>query len=155
VDLPRAIASTIVVATNEWKYVAEVVTDFDPGLPAVPVVPGEFNQLVLNLVVNAAHAIADRPDREPGSRGRITVATRCEGDTAVVMVSDTGCGMDDAVRARIFEPFFTTKAVGRGTGQGLAIAHRVVQRHGGSIAVESAPGHGTMFTVRLPLEPVP
>jgi PAS domain S-box-containing protein len=153
VDLPRAIASTVVVATNEWKYVAEVVTDFDPALPPVPVVPGEFNQLVLNLIVNAAHAIADLPGREPGSLGRITVRTRREGDAAVVAVSDTGCGMDEAVRARIFEPFFTTKVVGRGTGQGLAITHRVVQRHGGTIGVESAPGRGTTFTVRLPLGP--
>jgi signal transduction histidine kinase len=117
------------------------------------VVPGEFNQLVLNLIVNAAHAIADLPGREPGSLGRITVRTRREGDAAVVAVSDTGCGMDEAVRARIFEPFFTTKVVGRGTGQGLAITHRVVQRHGGTIGVESAPGRGTTFTVRLPLGP--
>lgn len=152
-DLNRAIQSTLAVATNEWRYVADVATDLDPTLPRVPVMPGEFNQLVLNLVVNAAQAIAAVKPAGSGPKGRITVTTSLGGDHAVITVADDGCGMTPEVEKRIFEPFFTTKGVGEGTGQGLALAHNFVVRHGGTISVDSAPGRGTLFTVRLPLVP--
>jgi signal transduction histidine kinase len=101
----------------------------------------------LNLLVNAAHAI-----RDTGTKGTITLATCRSGNAAEVRVSDTGCGIPEAIRDRIFDPFFTTKPVGQGTGQGLAIAHAaVVQRHGGAITLDSEVGKGTTFTVRLPL----
>jgi PAS domain S-box-containing protein len=151
VDLNRAIRSTIVVATHEWKHVADVRTELDPDLPAVPVRPGEFNQVVLNLVVNAAHAIA-AAGPAAASRGVITVRTACRDGWAEVSVTDTGCGMSPEVQARIFEPFFTTKPVGEGTGQGLAIARHIAARHGGTLAVDSAPGAGSTFTLRLPLD---
>ncbi len=151
-DLNRAIQSTLAVATNEWRYVADVATDLDPTLPHVPVMPGEFNQMILNLVVNAAHAIRSRrgPD---GGMGRITVTTSLGGDHAIITIADDGCGMAPEVQKRIFEPFFTTKGVGEGTGQGLALVHNFVTRHGGSISVDSAPGEGAQFTIRLPLAP--
>ncbi|MEO7387725.1 MAG: PAS domain-containing protein [Gammaproteobacteria bacterium] len=145
-DLNRAIESTLAVATNEWNYVAEVVTHLDPALPRVPVMPGEFNQVILNMVVNAAHAIA-----AVRSKGRITLTTSLGGDHAVITIADNGCGMSAEVQKRIFEPFFTTKGVGEGTGQGLALTHNFITRHGGTISVESAPGCGTQFTIRLPL----
>jgi signal transduction histidine kinase len=150
-DLNRAIQSTLAVATNEWKYVAEIVTDFDPALPMVPVMPGEFNQMILNMVVNAAHAIA--ATRVPAStgKGRITITTSLGGDHAVITIADNGCGMSAEVQKRIFEPFFTTKGVGEGTGQGLAITHNFIVRHGGTVSVQSAPGNGAQFTIRLPL----
>jgi PAS domain S-box-containing protein len=151
-DLNRAIRSTIVVATNEWKYVADVVTELDAELPPVPVRPGEFNQVVLNLVVNAAQAIA-AGRHEGDARGTITVRTACRGGFAEVSVTDTGCGIPPELQARIFEPFFTTKPVGQGTGQGLAIARRIAARHGGTLDVESAPGAGSTFTLRLPIDP--
>jgi signal transduction histidine kinase len=151
-DLNRAVRSTVVVATNEWKYVADVVTELDAGLPPVPVRPGEFNQVVLNLVVNAAHAIA-AGRREGDPLGVITVRTACRGDFAEVSVTDTGCGIPPELQARIFEPFFTTKPVGEGTGQGLAIARHIAARHGGTLTVESAPGAGSTFTLRLPVHP--
>jgi PAS domain S-box-containing protein len=152
-DINRAIASTATVASNEWKYIAELQTDFDPDLPAVPVMPGDFNQVILNMIVNAAHAIGDVVGDGGNTRGTITIATRRVGDTAEIRISDTGCGMTPEVTARIFDPFFTTKAVGKGTGQGLAIAHNVVVvRHGGTITVDSTPGAGTTFIIRLPLE---
>jgi PAS domain S-box-containing protein len=151
-DLNRAIQSTITVASNEWKYVAEMEMDLDAGLPAVHCSPAEFNQVVLNIVVNAAHAISDVVGDGGRGKGKIRVKTRIDGDWAVIEIGDTGSGMPAHVQQRIFEPFFTTKEVGKGTGQGLAIAHNViVDKHGGTIKVASAPGAGTTFTIRLPI----
>lgn len=151
-DLNRAISSTITVASNEWKYVADVVSDFDPALPQVPVMPGAFNQVILNILVNAAHAIGSLEPHSPTPKGTITVSTRKVDDFAEIRVRDTGGGIPDNIRDRIFDPFFTTKPVGKGTGQGLAIAHDVVvKKHQGSISVESQPGIGTTFIIRLPL----
>lgn len=150
-DLNRGIESSITVSRNEWKYVAELALDLDPALPSVPCHPGEINQVILNLVVNAAHAIGDVVGNS-GQKGQITVRTRLEGAEAVIQVEDTGGGIPAAIQDRVFDPFFTTKGVGKGSGQGLAIAHSVVvDKHGGSIGFESEPGKGTTFTVRLPL----
>jgi PAS domain S-box-containing protein len=151
-DLNRAIQSTITVASNEWKYVADIEMDLDANLPAVHCSPAEFNQVVLNIVVNAAHAIGDVVGDGAKGKGKIRVKTRPDGEWAVVEISDSGAGMPPDVQRRIFEPFFTTKEVGKGTGQGLAIAHNViVEKHGGTIKVSSAPGKGTTFTIRLPI----
>jgi signal transduction histidine kinase len=153
VDLNRDIEDTVVVSRNEWKYVATVVTDFDPDLPLVTCIAGEINQVFLNLIVNAAHAIADA--RFPGDDlGTITISTRCAEAQVKIVVRDTGAGIPDEIRDRIFDPFFTTKDVGRGTGQGLAIAHAVVvDKHGGTITFETELGRGTTFTILLPLHP--
>jgi PAS domain S-box-containing protein len=151
-DLNRAIASTIIVASNEWKYVADIETRFDPDLPPVPVMPGAFNQVILNMLVNAAHAIGAVIGND-SRKGLITLSTARTANWAEIRISDTGCGIPDGIRDRIFDQFFTTKEVGKGTGQGLAIAHDViVKKHQGSIAVESTVGAGTTFTLRLPLE---
>jgi PAS domain S-box-containing protein len=155
IDLKHAIESTLTVSRNEWKYIADAVTEFDPLLPAVRCLAGEFNQVILNLVVNAAHAIADV--KAPGSaKGRITISTHRSGDWAEIRVGDTGTGIPESVRALIFTPFFTTKEIGRGTGQGLAIAHAVVvKKHGGTLEFETEEGKGTTFLIRLPIEGVP
>jgi len=154
IDLNRAIESTLTVATHEWKYVAGIVTDFDPALPPVACLPGEFNQVILNMVVNASHAIADGMGENGKGKGTIAISTRRDGEAVEIRIRDTGTGMPDEVRARIFDPFFTTKGVGRGTGQGLAIAHSViVDKHGGTIQVESTVGVGTTFILRLPIQP--
>jgi PAS domain S-box-containing protein len=150
-DLNRAIQSTITVAQNEWKYVADVDTRFDHTLPAVSCLPGEFNQVILNLIVNAAHAIGDRAKEANGEKGRITVETRRCATGVEIRIGDTGTGIPLDVRAKIFDPFFTTKEIGKGTGQGLAIARSIiVDKHEGSIDFESAIGEGTTFIVRLP-----
>ena len=150
-NLNRALSSTLTVAKNEVKYVAEVVTDFQE-LPPVFCHLGDLNQVFLNLLVNAAHAIADVVGTS-GERGLITVRSRCDGPDVVVEISDTGTGIPEEIRARIFDPFFTTKPVGKGTGQGLAIARSiVVDKHGGSISLESELGRGTTFVIRLPIE---
>jgi two-component system, NtrC family, sensor kinase len=153
VDLNHSIESTLIISHNEWKYFAELETDYDPTLPPVPCYPGEFNQVILNLVVNAAHAIeeaksAGRLDR----KGLIRITTRLEHDEAIVRIEDNGTGIPEAIRTRIFEPFFTTKGIGKGTGQGLAIAHSVVvDKHKGRLSLESEMGKGTTFTIALPM----
>jgi len=154
IDINVAIQSTIDVSRNEWKYHAEMVTDLAPDLPPVPCIPGEFNQVILNAIVNAAHAIADAAGDNPEERGTITLGTCQEGDWAKITISDTGTGIPEKIRAKIFDPFFTTKEVGKGTGQGLAIVYSaVVDKHGGTIDVESEMGKGTTFIIRLPLHP--
>jgi PAS domain S-box-containing protein len=153
IDINRAIDMTIAVAKNEWKYVADVITQFGDDLPAVPCVQGEFNQVILNLLVNAAQAIADVASTDPNKKGTITITTRRAGETVEIAIHDTGAGIPENVRSRIFEPFFTTKPVGKGTGQGLALAYStIVKRHQGRIWFETEAGQGTTFIVQLPLE---
>jgi signal transduction histidine kinase len=151
-DINKAIESTVTVCRNEWKYVAELVTDFDPTLPLVPCLLGDFNQVILNMIVNAAHAIADKMGEGSPNKGMIRLSTRSDGNWAEVRISDTGTGIPAEIRSRIFDPFFTTKDVGKGTGQGLAISHSVVvEKLGGSIHVETEVGRGTTFIIRLPI----
>ena len=157
VDLNRSLESTATVARNEWKYIADLVTGFDGDLPLVPCLPGELNQVFLNIIVNAAHAIGDVVGDGAGGKGTITVTTRAVPPAAPthaeIRIADTGTGIRPEIRSRIFDPFFTTKGVGRGTGQGLAIAHGiVVEKHGGTIVCESEMGQGTTFVIRLPLD---
>ncbi len=154
VDLNRAIESTITVARGEWKYVADLETDLDPQLPLVPCLSGEFNQVILNILINAAHAIADIVGDGSHGKGKIFVSTRHVNGSAEIRISDTGAGIPESVRSKIFDPFFTTKPVGKGSGQGLAIAYSVVvDKHGGTIDFETEEGKGTTFIIRLPLIP--
>jgi len=152
VDLNRAINSTLVIARTEYKYCADLATEF-ADLPLVTCHGGQINQVVLNLVVNAAHAIADR-NKALGTteKGLITVKTRIQDGFAVISIGDTGGGIPEAIRKRIFEPFFTTKEVGRGTGQGLSIAHNVINAHGGKLDFVTEMGKGTTFNVFLPID---
>jgi signal transduction histidine kinase len=150
-DLNHAINSTITVARNEWKYVSDMETDFDPSLPPVSCLPGEFNQVILNLIVNAAHAISDVVKNGGPEKGKITVQTRNYSEWAEIRIQYTGTGIPEKAQSRIFDPFFTTKEIGKGTGQGLSIARSViVDKHGGSIHFETEEGKGTTFIIRLP-----
>ena len=153
-DLAHIIENTATVGRNEWKYCAELELDLDPALPLVPCVTGDLGQVLLNLIVNAAHAI-DRRREEQGhtDKGTITIRATLDDPWVELRVEDTGCGMTTEVSERIFDPFFTTKEVGKGTGQGLAIARTIiVERHGGTLTVESEVGLGTAFIIRLPLD---
>jgi signal transduction histidine kinase len=153
VDINKSIHSTLVVARSEYKMVADVETEFG-DLPKIECHGGQINQVMLNLIVNAAHAIADVV-RNNGGRGKIVVRTRTEGEHVVIEVEDTGGGIPESIRERIFDPFFTTKEVGRGTGQGLAVARTVIVKgHGGSLDFTTESGKGTTFTIRLPVKGV-
>ncbi len=153
VDLNEAIESTIVITRNEWKYWAELTTALDPGLPPVPCLRGEFNQVILNLITNAAHAIADAAKAGGKAKGRIHISTRACTEWAEIRIADTGTGIPEAIRHKVFDLFFTTKEEGRGSGQGLALAHAViVEQLGGQLTFESLEGCGTTFILRLPRE---
>ncbi len=151
VDVNDSITTTATICRNEWKYSADLVTELDPDLPPVEGRLGSLNQVWLNLIVNATHAIADR---HGDARGTIAVSSSTvdDGRAVRVAVTDDGCGIAPENLEKVFDHFFTTKDVGRGTGQGLAIVHQVVVReHHGSIDVASTPGSGTTFTVTLPV----
>lgn len=151
-DINHALDSTLIVCHSEWKYLAELTTEFDQDLPLVPCFPDQMNQVFLNLIINASHAIETQKALDPEAQHRLTVTTRRNGDFAEIMVMDTGCGIAQEIRPRIFEPFFTTKEVGKGTGQGLAFAYDiVVRKHLGRIECLSEPGQGAAFILRLPL----
>lgn len=155
VDINRALESTIAVSTNEWKYVAEIKTDFDESNPTVIGLPVELNQVFLNVLVNAAHAVADVTDGGANGKGTIVVATELLENAVRISIADSGTGIPDELKTRIFDPFFTTKEVGKGTGQGLSIAHSViVNTHGGRLDCQSQLGEGTKFVIEIPLESV-
>ena len=151
-DLNAIIETTITVARNEWKYVADLVTDFDRRLPPLRCHPAEINQVILNMIINAAHAIEEVARKGRMAKGVITVTTRRRDGWAEIQIGDNGGGIPEDIRPRIFDPFFTTKEIGRGSGQGLAICYPViVEKHGGRITFESEVGQGTTFTINLPL----
>ncbi len=149
-DINKAVRNALIVASNEIKYVADVELQLQ-DCREIPCNASEIQQVLLNLIVNASHAIAACKDRQ-GGKGLISIGTRESGDELIITVADNGTGIADSARERIFEPFFTTKPVGKGTGQGLPIAHSlIVERHGGLLSFESTPGKGTTFSIRLPL----
>ena len=150
VDINRAIDSTITVSRNEWRMLATVETDLAPDLPGVAGFPADLNQVLLNLIVNAAQAIGSAQPRKPGV---IRISTRTDGDAVEIRVGDNGPGVPQSIRDKIFDPFFTTKEVGKGTGQGLAICRNmIVNKHGGDLRVDDAEGGGAVFIIRLPLQ---
>lgn len=152
IDLNRAICGAIALCHGEWKYVADVVTDFDSDLPAICCIPTDINSVMLNLLINAIHAIAEVNGNGAKGKGRITIRTRLDGDCVEIRIQDTGAGIPEDIRSRIFDLFFTTKEVGRGTGQGLSLAQAtIVDKYGGTIDFETELGHGTTFIVRLPI----
>lgn len=143
-DLHQGIDSTLNIVANEIKYKATVEKHYGQ-LPEIKCMASQLNQVFMNLLVNAAHAITDN--------GVIAIRTGAENGWVWVAISDTGCGIPVENMNRIFEPFFTTKAVGSGTGLGLSLSYSIVNKHGGRIEVDSQPGAGTTFTVRLPMTP--
>jgi len=142
-DINQGIESTLNIVNNEVKYKADVVKEFG-NIPEIECLPSQINQVILNIVVNAAHAIS-------GERGTITIRTGLVDDRVQIAISDTGCGIPKEALSRIFDPFFTTKPIGTGTGLGLSLSYGIIQKHGGQIKVESELGRGTTFTVLLPV----
>jgi signal transduction histidine kinase len=148
-DINHALETTLLVASNEYKYVARIQTEFGT-LPPVVCNIGELNQVFLNLVVNAAHAIQDAG--KDSESGEIRICTDVLDDQAIISIRDNGCGIPAENLSKLYDPFFTTKEVGRGTGQGLSIAHSIlVEKHAGTISVRSEVGVGTEFVLRIPI----
>ncbi len=151
-DINHGIETTIVISRNEWKYLAELETDFDPELPMVNCQIDEINQVILNMIVNAVQSIQEKIPEGSDQKGKITISTRKDQNKIHIKVQDTGKGIPKDIQQRIFDPFFTTKGVGKGTGQGLSLAHSIiVKEHQGSISVNSVEGEGTIFTIELPI----
>ena len=152
IDLNHAIETTLTISKNEWKYVANLELDLEPELPSVLCLPGDLNQAILNIIVNAAHAIEAKVGHSPREKGTITVRTRKDADNVFIQIQDTGIGIPAEIHNRIFDPFFTTKEVGRGTGQGLSITYSIViERHGGTLSFDTEMGEGTTFTISIPI----
>lgn len=149
-DLNHALETTLTLSTNVWKYFAVIERDFALDLPKIDCVIGEINQVFLNLITNAAHAIADIVG-DTGIKGSIRISTRSIEHQVEIRIVDTGQGIPESIRSRIFDPFFTTKPIGKGTGQGLPLARAIILQHQGSLDFESEVGRGTTFIIRLPL----
>ncbi len=151
VDVNEVIKYAIVISKNEWKYVAELETDLEPNLPKIVGFSSELNQVFLNIIVNAAHAIGEKISENKDNKGSIFIKTLSHDTCIEVTISDNGIGIPKGYEEKIFEPFFTTKDVGKGTGQGLAIAFRVItEKYGGKIYFESQEHKGTSFFITLP-----
>lgn len=152
-NINNVLESVITMSRNEWKYVADLKTDFDESLPMVKCHSDDLSQVFLNIIVNAAHAIEEVIKDDSDKEGTIFVSTGKVGDSVEIRIKDTGCGIPESIQSRIFDPFFTTKDVGKGTGQGLALSHSIiVNKHGGSISINSENGKGAEFIIRLPIE---
>lgn len=151
-NINQGIEITTTISRNEWKYIADLEMDLDPDLPFVYCSIDEINQVILNMIINATQAIEEANRMKGEEKGKITITTRHQDDHILIMVKDTGIGISAENKSRIFDPFFTTKDVGKGTGQGLSLAHNIiVQLHQGSIQVESEVGKGTTFIIQLPI----
>jgi two-component system NtrC family sensor kinase len=152
IDIREAIESTITVARSEWRYIATLTTHFSDSLPKINCLRDEFNQVILNFIVNAAHAIEEKYEKQSNVMGCINIDVYRPGNNIQVVIKDDGIGMNPEVKNRIFDPFFTTKEVGKGTGQGLSMAYSViVDKHKGSIEVTSQPNVGSTFTISIPI----
>lgn len=152
-NINEILETTLIVARNEWKSVADVQMDLEADLPAVPCHPDEMGQVFLNILVNGVHSIVEKQERgDEAGKGLIAIRSLRNDGWVEVRITDSGLGIPDFIHDRIFDPFFTTKEVGKGSGQGMAIARDVVvTKHKGTIAFETEQGKGTTFIVRLPL----
>ncbi|TAL69915.1 MAG: hybrid sensor histidine kinase/response regulator [Bacteroidetes bacterium] len=151
-NINQGVDVTVTISRNEWKYVAELETRLEPNLPLIHCSIDEINQVILNMIVNSSHAIEEQIGMESGKMGKITIESKSDSDWVYISITDTGKGIPEEIQSRIFDPFFTTKEVGKGTGQGLAIAHDIiVNKHKGEIEVNSEPGKGTTFIIKLPI----
>jgi len=150
-SLRESIENTLIITRSEWKCVADVATEFDPDVDLIMCYPGEINQVLLNIIINAAHTIADKV-KNSKKMGLITIKTKRVGDYAEIIIQDTGTGIPENIREKVFNIFFTTKDVGKGTGQGLAISYDIiVNKHGGAISFDSKEDGGTTFYIQLPI----
>ncbi|MBI1933844.1 MAG: PAS domain S-box protein [Ignavibacteriales bacterium] len=154
-DLHKLVLNAITLSNNTWKYIAKIETDFDDSISTILCLPNEITQVIINMIINAAHALEDKYSGSENLLGKIKIKTRLNISNADIYISDNGIGMSKEVLNRIYDPFFTTKEVGRGTGQGLSIAYDIiVEKHQGNIEVESEIGIGSTFKISLPVQDI-
>jgi signal transduction histidine kinase len=151
-NINSCIESTITISKHTWKYHAEMEVDLDPSIKDIMCYPGPFNEVILNIIVNAADAIKEIVKHDDSiGMGKIKIKTRGKEDFVEIRISDTGGGIPKSIQEKIFDPFFTTKAVGEGTGQGLALSYSIIKvRHNGELLFETVPGESTTFILQLP-----
>jgi len=149
-DVNKLLRSTVVIVQNEIKKIVDIEMEFYPGLPQIPCYQGELTQVFMNLLGNAADAIQEKVSR--GTPGLIKITTALENSEIIITITDNGSGIPDSIKDNVFNPFFTTKEVGKGTGQGLPMAHNIVEKHKGKIYFKSRAGEGTSFYVHLPIQ---
>ena len=154
IDINQAINTTVTVARNEWKYVADISLELQSEIPPVSCYPNELNQVLLNLIINASHAIEQKiKDGNENEKGRIIIRTRSLDDRVEIQIEDSGAGIPDEIQNKIYDPFFTTKVVGKGTGQGLSVAYaNIVDKHKGQITFNTKQGEGTTFILSIPMQ---
>jgi two-component system, NtrC family, sensor kinase len=152
-DINQIIDDAVTITKNEWKYISDIEFDLDKDMKRIECFPDEISQVLLNIIINAAHAIEEKSGKNSGGKGIIKITTKYSENNVLIKISDTGIGIPEENMDRIFDPFFTTKEIGKGTGQGLAIAYNFIIRHKGHIDVESKVGEGTIFSITLPANP--
>lgn len=152
-DIHKIIQNSITLSKNTWKYIAEIETKFADDLPPLVCQANDINQVIVNMLVNSSHALEDKFGDVDDMKGKIEIKTNCTEDHIILEIKDNGLGMPEKVIKRVFDPFYTTKDVGKGTGQGLAIAYDIiVTKHGGDIEVSSEEGVGTQFIIKIPID---
>ncbi|NQY74204.1 MAG: HAMP domain-containing protein [Candidatus Margulisbacteria bacterium] len=150
-DINKAIESTINISKNEWKYHSDIKVHFNSNIPEIYCFIGDIKQVVLNIIINASHAVEDAINKKIITKGIIQIKTDLKDGMVSIDISDNGIGIPQSIKEKIFDPFFTTKPVGKGTGQGLSLAYRaIVTKHKGTLSVESKPNLGTTFTIHIP-----
>ena len=153
VNINQTIENTLIVGRGQWKHIAEIESYLAPDLPELFIVANDIQQVLLNLLVNAAQAIDDARGEGSSQMGQITISTLLRDQWVEINITDTGMGIPDEIKNKVFDPFFTTKEIGKGTGQGLSITHDIiVKKHAGKISFESVAGQGTRFQIHLPVE---
>jgi PAS domain S-box-containing protein len=149
-NINKAIENTMIVSKNEWKYVADIQTELNPTVPNILCHAGEINQVFLNIIINAAHAIEEK--FKNNKNGLIKISSAFDAGYVIITISDNGTGIPKEIINNVFDPFFTTKSLGKGTGQGLSIAYNVItEMHEGKLLLETEDGIGTKFIIKLPL----
>jgi signal transduction histidine kinase len=151
-DLNQGIEATVAISHNEWSTNSKLVTTLDKNLPLVPCILGDMNQVILGMIDNSVDSIQEAIDSNRIKEGLIRITTARAGDQALIVIEDNGAGIPTTAISKVFDPFFTTKKIGKGTGQGLAIAHDIiVNKHQGTVQVASEPGEGSSFCITIPL----
>ena len=153
-DINKGLVNTVNVSKNKWKYLSDIKFELAENLPGILCLPGELNQVFLNIIINAVHAIEEKNRKlESRDKGLITISTEMNPPWIDIRFKDTGGGVPAEMKDKIFDPFFTTKQIGNGTGQGLAIAYDIINnKHRGIITIEETNSKGSVFLIRLPIE---